>query len=576
MTSANQTPDGSVGQVESAGTPDGRRAANQASEFAEPPLQILYSETGAEESPFADVPATRATGRAVSVDYQGGFSLEKFASAGSLRYTHEDASGWLSYLQKFNPSNFWYKDSGVRVWAYYEQYDNWQDTYGLDAVKAVYHSGHGGMTGDGRFWVPLGADWGGQGTNAWSDKMRLGNEQVRYVFWSTCVSCRVTGGHSPIRTWSKANLGFRMLFGYETVSYDNPNYGKYFWEEWNKGKNKSLSTAFLDASWRISHRQAPAVVACGATKDEAKNRVFNERYLNWDKVSSNWWWWRWYSAKSSATAARAPHQRVPDALLIAELRPASVNGRFVRRILEQHDVDVPLPTEVRATPNGVFSVANGTQSISLAPDGSYELQLAQPNTENTNELPLRQAVNAAEEYVARTGLNNEALVFDRVMDSLDAGGSDDGSGHVEPPTVSTTTIEFAQTINGIPVLSPGAGTVAVTVDNDGTVTGVKNSVRDIVNLTDRLKNSPAAPDEEKPAGDPSDPERLLAGAWQTQLTDLMARGQGPVQYNIVPGTYEIGYVVDGNVASLVARRDIEVDCGGGLRKRYSIQAPIAE
>ena len=106
-----------------------------------------------------------------------------------------------------------------------------------------------------------------------------------------------------------------MLFGYETVSYDNPNYGKYFWDEWRKGK--SFSKAFLDASWRISHRQAPAVVACGATKNEAINRVFNERKLYWGAVSRNWWWWRWYYAASSATAARAFNQdrRLPASLL---------------------------------------------------------------------------------------------------------------------------------------------------------------------------------------------------------------------------------------------------------------------
>jgi len=144
-------------------------------------------------------------------------------------------------------------------------------------VLAVYHSGHGGMGTDGKFYAPLGYNWGGQGTTAISDRMRVGNEQVNYLFWSTCESLRVLAGHSPIRTWQPANLGFRMLFGFETTSWDDPNYGKFFWEEWKKGI--SLSSACLDASWTIAHDQAPSVVACGSNESETRDRVFNERYF---------------------------------------------------------------------------------------------------------------------------------------------------------------------------------------------------------------------------------------------------------------------------------------------------------
>jgi hypothetical protein len=44
----------------------------------------------------------------------------------------------------------------------------------------------------------------------------------------------------------------------------------------------------------------------------------------------------------------------------------------------------------------------------------------------------------------------------------------------------------------------------------------------------------------------------------------------------VPGTYEIGYAIKENEAILVARNDIEVDCGGGYLKRYSIEVPVSE
>lgn len=535
-------------------------------------MRILYTDKGPEK-PFEDAPATKKGIKAYSGDYWGTFSLEKFASASSLSKTHEDAWGWLSYLQKFHPRNFRYLDENVRIWAYYEPYDNWLDTYGMDAVLAVYHSGHGNMTGDGKFYVPLGADWDGQGTTAWSHKMRLGNEQVRYIFWSTCLSCRVLGGHNPMKTWGDANLGFRMLFGYETVSYDYPNYGSAFWNQWNKGK--SLSTAFLDASWyNVNIHQAPAVMACGATKEEAINRVFNERYLSWGSVSTKWWWWRWYNAASSATAARALNQKLPDEIMVAEIQPQEVDGNYVNSILTKHNIGIGLPKEVMAGPNGIFFVKEGDRQIAFEGDGSYEIQFGQPNLENKNQISMRKAMNIANDFVQQHGLGIDGITFDRIMLSNEGGGEKE-TEQIEGPYVNETVVQFTQQINGIPVLLPGKGCVSVTVDNDETVTNLKNSVKSIKRLTEHLKNSSAAPEEERPIKD-SDPEQLLVEKWQEHMKDWIVKGRMPVQYTTVPGTYEIGYAIKGNEAILVAKNDIEVDCGGGYLKRYSVEVPLFE
>src|SRR5262249_13253976 len=78
---------------------------------------------------------------------------------GALSHTHEDADGWANYVAKFVPLNFRFKDSGVSTWEYLDPYDDWQDTYGLDAVRAFYHSGHGGMANNGACFPPLVAAW---------------------------------------------------------------------------------------------------------------------------------------------------------------------------------------------------------------------------------------------------------------------------------------------------------------------------------------------------------------------------------------------------------------------------------
>lgn len=546
-------------------------------------LKIVYSRREA-ETPFAENPYGAGKLKAEPPDIYGAFSLERFADAGALSSTHEDAQGWLDYLAKFHQRNFWYKDENVKIWAYYEDYDNWQDTYGMDAVLAVYHSGHGGMSADGVFRVPLGADWGGLGTRAYSDKMRLGNEQVNYVFWSTCVSCRVLDGHSPYRTWKTANKGFRMLFGFETNSTDSPDYGANFWKKWKGGS--SFSTAWMDGSWDISHHQAPSVVACGSTAAEAKDRVFNEGMnngkLEWAHVSSNYWHWRWYYAATAANALRDPSRSLPEDLLVAELGLQEVDERYVLDVIERHGVDIELPGEVKASQEGIFYIRDGDQRAAFDGDGSYEVHMASANLDNKSQISIGRARSIASESLRRFGLRRNAdLTFDRVRLEAEAGVNSKDSRETYGPFVTQTTVQFRQLINGLPVITPSAGTVRVSVDNDGTVTAMQSSIAPVERLSDRPKNTTSAPNEEGSlsrarAKGEDDLERMFLGEWRRLLTQFVLRGGVPSQYSLVPGSTEIGYDIRGNTAILVAQREIEVDFGDGFFKRYKLVVPIVE
>jgi len=546
-------------------------------------MRILHSINGL-ENPIKESPrAAVATGG--SDDYYGACSLETFCDAAGLGATHDDAAGWLDYVTQFNSANFWTGDGSVQPWIYYEDFDNWEDTYGADAVMAFYHSGHGGMQSDGVFVLPLGADWGGLGCRVYSDQMRLGNEQVRYLFFSTCESLRVLGGHSPARTWSAANLGFRMLFGFETISWDDPNYGKYFWEEWNK--NKPLSTAWLDASWRIATDQSPSVAAVGATQAEADDRLNNERLFDWSGASADWWSWRWYYTARGVGAAREPNRAMPRDLVIARLQPVEASDRTVREVVDRLGVELSLPEEVVATPEGIFTMGYGDAQIAFGGDGSFEAQIARPNRENRDQLTLRQATSAAEDAIRSYGLDEQVeLTFDRVRLGATASASADGS-EVAEPSVTETTVQYKQSINGLPVVTPDAGSVRLTIDNDGTVTGVHSSVRPVDQLTDRPMDTTASPPEpgspsEGPiarprATDAAGYEQLLAQAWARRVASGWAvRGEMPLGFTVVPGSTEVGYDIRGNTTSLVARRAIEADFGGVLRKRYWVTVPLLQ
>jgi hypothetical protein len=454
----------------------------------------------------------------------------------------------------------------------------------MDAVMAVYHSGHGVMQGDGRFAAPLGADWGGLGTWAFSDRMRLGNEQARYIWWSTCESLRVHDGHNPIRTWSPANLGFRMLFGYETVSVDDPDYGRAFWRHWNEGK--SLSTAFVDASWYdISTHQAPSVVACGATVEEATDRLYNERFLTPAAASAAWWQWRWYDA--APEVAGAARFEAPGELLVGRLRRPVVDETYADRVRAR--LDVPVAGSLRAMPSRSgpgprFAAAEGPARFAVESDGSYDIAFRAPNRENRTPLATADAVRAADDFAAAASVDVRDLTLDKVVHNYEAGGTTEGDGELLEPAVTETIVQFTQRVNGVPVLSPGRGQLSVTIDNDGAIVGVRDTTREVIELSDRRRRSPGQPASpgspavrgDEPDLSPAGLRRQLDKAWRDQMVSFLLRGGLPTGFAEVPGTAEVGYVIRGGEATLVARREVQIDAGHGLSKRYKVEVPLAQ
>ena len=505
----------------------------------------------------------------------GASSIQVFATGDpTLSHTHEDSDGWANYVAQFTPLNFRFRDSGVSTWEYLDPWDDWQDTYGVDAVRAFYHSGHGGMNSSGVFFAPLGAAWGNRGAYARSDQMSVANQHARYLFFSTCFSCRVLDGQTPIRTWNGANNGLRMLFGYETTSVDAGNYGSAFWNHWNR--NKSFSQAWLDASWYdISTHQAPSAFAWGSVSSDASNRLYNERLFYADAVPRNWYQWRWYYAAASARAQRAANRQLPARVAIAHLEPRSATPSLVRDLFERLPLELSLPREMVARPGGTFTMGEAGRRISIAGDGSFDAAFAEANRHNHSALPLQRAIAAAHEFVRQVGLGGEGVVFDRVIHNWENGGSPVGSGSLETPRVTESLVQFTQVVNGLPVIPPGQGKVTVRLDNDQRVIGVTDSTRAVAGLVDASPATPPPPGQPEPARtEGRDPEDVLADAWQRRMKGFVIDGRMPRGFATVPGSFEVGYAFRGNSAILVARQEVEVDLGHGLFKRYVLEEPI--
>ncbi|RZS43682.1 hypothetical protein EV193_102663 [Herbihabitans rhizosphaerae] len=523
-------------------------------------------------NPFAPGKATREETKGVKQDMYGFCSIEDFpAGISDLGATHEDALGFHDYVKQFNTPNFWYKDGNVQAWIYGETYDNWQDDYGFDAARVVYHSGHGDMDGNGVFWIPMGATWGG---TAWasSNDMRLGNEMARYVFFSTCLSLRVHAGHSPIRTWYNSNLGLRMLFGFETISIDSPNYGKFFFQEWNKGADHSFSDAWLDASWRIYTKQAPSAVGFGATQAEAQDRCFNERAFFDGRPSKAWWWWRWYDA---AKQISAPLETLPDAVTSVRFLAPDLSTDRLSQLAQQFGVSSEERAEMPAGSQGIVLRSGGDgPTLSVTADGTREIRFARPDGGGRDAPDAEEAVRLAQQAVESFGLaENVDLIADKVRHAYNAGASRE---ETVDPRRQETTVVLTQVIDGVPVVTPGVGEVRVSVDGTGTVTRIVDASRRVEDVLDRSASVPPDPSGSASSArsSASSVDEVLDQQQQRLLRRLSASGRVPTNVTVVPETTEVGYSLQNGDGTLVARRTVEVDCGEGLRKQYVLEQPL--
>ncbi|ACY22331.1 hypothetical protein Gbro_3125 [Gordonia bronchialis DSM 43247] len=488
--------------------------------------------------PAEDAPRQAAT-KAANV--HGECSIQTFSSAGSLGQTHADAQGFTDYLNVFSPGNFRYRDAQVKFWEYTEPYDDWQGTFGSDAVQAFYHSGHGTMDGNGVFYAPLGAMWDNKD---WvnSTQMLLGNERLRYLFWSTCLSLRVLDGQSPIRTWNGRSPGVRMIFGWETVSWDSPVYGRRFWDHWNM--RKSFSKAWMDAGWDAGHDQAPSAVGIGGSQAEAQNRVFHEGEnlgtLQWGAAAQNWWWWTWYTAARSVAPATTL-ESVPQQAYVLELGDVS-------RLLPA--LDGVGRTDV---------VGDGLARVELTAQSSAALEVSVPPSDET-------VLESADRVRSALDLDDIELRGHLVRTQRSAGARADGTDE-SPGTVSGYVVEYRQEVDGIEVITPQSGYVRVHLDAAGTAMSADVTVRPV----DAARRQPVL---EPPVAQGDSGTRGADGIDAALRSAQLAHPSVPDDAAPLPGSRRVGYQLSGATAHLGATAGYLVDFGDGLQKKIYVSTAL--
>lgn len=505
----------------------------------------------------------------------GACSIEDFLPGISdLRLTHEDAEGFLNYPTSFTSANFWRKDGDVSVWMYEEDFDNWQNLYGMDAVEVFYHAGHGGMSNDGTFYAPMGGVWDNRST-ALSSKMAFANEKLRYLFWSTCLSLRINNGHSPIRTWYPANKGgLRMIFGYETVSYDSSKYGSKFWEHWRKGK--SFSDAFIDTSWELFRNQTPVVCACGSTKEEAQNTLFKERYFQSKAAANRWYWWVWRNAQSRKGTLMAMPKAHKD-MDVLLLQPAMIEDELLSTIANKVGVTQRTSKSIAIGQDGLRRV--GTKDVSVCVDtlGKLHLQMAQANYRNESQINEAKATKIARELIDDLKIaKNVKLTQATTYNTFTCGGNTKTNEHSKPKVVETI-IQFRQVNDKMESVNADTGFVAVAVDNDGKITRVTSSIKPVVDTQKSIDLQEFAKKKNVKMQELSVEEQferkinnLLNGI--TNSGKLMKVGDTP-KATVETIADKIGYDFSSNYAKPVHQRDIEIKMGD-FAKRYQLRVDL--
>ena len=441
--------------------------------------ELLVSPVAEDNVPGSTADSIRSTARP---DIHGETSVENFqGTQNNLSYTHESAGGFRKFLDAGYPTNFHKKDSGVSTSLFHDASGNkrnrdlWPSAgidYGIDAVRTAFHSSHGGMSSN-VFFTSMGANWNNTGWNARSDLMALGgnhysvgDERLRYMFWDTCQSVKISGGNDPYTTWGTRAHGIRFVFGYETDSVDSPNYGKYFWQEWSKGK--TFKYAFLDASWRIYTGQSPALVAFGATESEAVSRRDEERLLYSDAVSNYWGAWSWYNARGAAPA------RVAEALAnVSSVGQVGVASRSnsaveVTEIANAFGISVPDASAIVSQPGNIKLMRTNAMTLAVEENGNFELFLNTLEEESvTDEEETTRYVMEDEPLIERAQqiarqlsfLKGQDLRVGMIRDLNENTGTDGYQGEAR---LTEKTVVLDQTVSGTPFIDPEAGHLEIT------------------------------------------------------------------------------------------------------------------
>jgi len=287
----------------------------------------------------------------------------------------------------------------------------------------------------------------------------------------------------------------------------------------------------------------------------------NERSFQWGAVARNWYQWRWLVASSVAAA----NKTLPKELLVAELAPFEVNHTQINKLADQLGFSRKAIDGFGVSKEGTYLMDEGEKKITINQQGHLNAKLANVNFENRRQIDQNKAREMAERYLREHVGSDAELQFSAIRLGKTCGGSTKGSGKLDEEYVTDTTIEFRQVINGVPVINTDNGLVRVTVDNDGTITDFHNSVKKVLNLSNKPKQMAIDPSKNGHSLDVK--EQHTDQLFERKLAAYNTTGAQQT-------TDEVGYDVSGLHGNLSAKREYEVTFENDLKKLVQVTVPI--
>ncbi|MEU1426233.1 DUF6345 domain-containing protein [Nocardia sp. NPDC005746] len=486
----------------------------------------------------------------MSDNMYGGASVQVYPKDATLTYPHACVSGFLDYVAKFNGVNFHAKDDDVREWRYDQEYDNWQDSLGMDSVRVFYHYAHSTTMSNGVYLTSMGRTWDNT-IYAESDRMGFGDQRLRYLFLHGCESLRTNFGHSPYRTWHTPNRGARMLFGFDSLTFDTDQQGTRFFKEWNTGK--SFSQAWQDAALSIFHNNhRVSSAACGATDREAQDRLWNERLFHGGAVSDDWYWWRWAGQFPLEVDLSIPLPRQPMSLRLAR---RSAEADTAAALGERHGLRGLLAESASPVTEESCARAEFEPRLVMHPDGAYQAFYAEPDRTANGRTP-EEIRDLADLALRELDLGHD-LALAGMSATFHAGASRDGD--TVAAAVADYTLHYRQLHNGVPAVAGGDGQLTMTLDPTGQLCSISDTTVPIL----------SAEQAHPPTTDDTDACTALTEATAARAECLGGRAR----LAVVPDSREIGYRYDRDDAALVARQTIEIT-GGRFRIRDIVEVTV--
>ncbi|TPG28204.1 DUF6345 domain-containing protein [Mycolicibacterium hodleri] len=422
-------------------------------------------------------------------EWLGGWYIVDHSACGNadLPATRGDTWGFVNGRAAWQEKNFVYGNGDV--WA--DDFMSSSDHYaasnlpagfdGVDSVVLGYIASHG-VTSGSTFTMSSGGTGHG-GCTVKSTQMSFGQNDLRYMFFSTCQSVRNV---NPGAVWFRTAKGVRAIFGYHTNIVDSDAYGKYFFENWKKTGAKTTDS-FLDASWRVSHDQSPVAAWFGPDMATAETSRDNEEYFQLDAISGRSIAWSWYDAR---TLDRGLQLSMAPIMTLQFGAPRGPEGaaELVAQLGSRQPVEIDETT--LSGDNVCHRTRDGAVLIYNTRSGSIDLTFPAFSSPSIVDFSDDEAVTAATEYVrgreeAFRGLKVDvantdvAVVASDVRHSMVA--SADESGNSTDPRVKHVTVVFRQTVDGIATIGTG-GVIEVTLNGDREVCRVRSVLREVVSV----------------------------------------------------------------------------------------------